>query len=48
MSNQLEKIKELIERRDYSTHGWEVIKQLQKQHEKGKIYSPRTHSHVAG
>ena len=47
MSNQLEKIKELIERRATARMGG-GDKAIAKQHDKGKIYSPRTHSHAAG
>ena len=47
MSNQLEKIKELIDRRAVARMGGGE-KAIAKQHEKGKIYSPRTHCHAFG
>ena len=45
MSNQLEKVKELIELRAKARLGGGE-KAIEKQHAKGKIYSTRTHLHA--
>ena len=45
MSKQLEKVKELIDLRTQARMGGGE-KAIEKQHAKGKIYSPRTHLHA--